>query len=409
MRITILLAVLPALGLLWIFKKWDEKRPEPPGAIRNVVLLGMASCIPAAIIEGVLIAIMGRDVADAQGGMINGLGVAATTEESLKLLVVLLFVWRKPHFNEVMDGILYVAAASLGFALLENVLYSANNIFIGLLRAITAVPLHAVGSGIMGYFVGRAKMGKGSPVPFILAGLGIAICIHGVYDWAIFSGGFFGFAPGNQIIALGEAIGIVLVCGIVLRFLMKHALKLDDELLGTQPRPLENVGFAPYAYAQQGYGMQGYGPQGYGQPSYGQQQGYGQQPGYGQQAYPQGYAQQPPYGQQAYPQPQQAYPQQQQAYPQPQQAYPQPQQAYPQPQQAYPQPQQAYPQQAYGQPQGQAQPQQGYAQHQGLAQPGGQGGGYQQQPAQQQHQGQPGQPVPWGPPGGGYDPRSGGR
>ncbi len=327
MNITIALAILPALLLLWLFKKWDEKRPEPPGAIRNVVLLGMASCIPAAIIENILMAVMGKDLVNAQGGMVNGLVVAATTEESMKLLVVMLFVWKKPHFNEVMDGILYVAAASLGFALLENILYSAGNIFTGLLRAFTAVPLHAVGSGIMGYFVGRAKMGKGGTFPMILIGLGCAIVIHGVYDWSIFSGGFYGFAEPNQLIALGEALGIVIVCGIILRVLVKQALKMDDELLGAHSRPLipnmGQVGFAPaYAYAQGGFAPQGYGgqpgygaqpgfaPPSYGQLGYGGQPAYGgQQPGYGQQpqqpagAGPQGYGQQPGYGQNPNPQP----------------------------------------------------------------------------------------------------------
>ena len=50
-----------------------------------------------------------------KGEAINAFVVAALTEETVKLLVVLVYLRRKPHFDEVMDGILYAAAASLGF------------------------------------------------------------------------------------------------------------------------------------------------------------------------------------------------------------------------------------------------------------------------------------------------------
>src|SRR6476620_2883171 len=114
-RVLIAIAVFPALGLLWLFKKWAEKRPEPPGAVRNIMLLGVASCIPAAIIEMLVGGVLGKGVVTAQGSFVEAFGIAAFTEELLKLLVVMAFVWRKPHFNEVMDGILYLAASSLGF------------------------------------------------------------------------------------------------------------------------------------------------------------------------------------------------------------------------------------------------------------------------------------------------------
>ena len=48
---TLTIAILPAVLLVYLFKKWDEKRPEPPGMVRNAVLFGMLSIIPAVIIE----------------------------------------------------------------------------------------------------------------------------------------------------------------------------------------------------------------------------------------------------------------------------------------------------------------------------------------------------------------------
>lgn len=369
-RFNIALAVAPALLLLWLFKKWDEKRPEPPGAVRNVVILGMITCIPAALIELGESSALG-DILQMQGQFLNAFFSAAVTEEAVKLAVVLIFLWRKPYFDEVMDGILYTAAASLGFALLENVLYSAGNPITGLVRAFTAVPLHAVGSGIMGYFVGRGKLSKGSAIPWIAAGFACAVFIHGFYDWTVFSGGGYGFVEGSPWLGLLIVVGFVAVCGFILRALVKHALTLDDKELGPQPRPLSvpptGPAFPVPAYAPAaGYGY----PQPYAAPQYPQQPAYPQQ--YPQQQYPQ----------QGYPQ--QGYPQQQQ-YGQPQ--YPQQQQQQQYPQQGYPQQQQQYPQQ----PQTAQQP---YAQHQWAP----------QQPAPQQVPQQPyGQPPnvppgtpPWG-------------
>ena len=314
-RANLAIAVAPALLLLWLFKKWDEKRPEPPGAVRNVVILGAITCIPAAAIEIGLSYLLGEEVVKAQGQLINAFLVAATTEESVKLAVVLIFLWRKPHFDEVMDGILYTAAASLGFALLENVLYSAGNPIIGMVRAFTAVPLHATCSGIMGYFVGRGKMSKGTAIPWVFGGLFAAIFIHGLYDWIVMSGAGFGELDPSPLLALGIVVVLVAICAGILRLMVKHALSMDDALLGPASRPLPPV--APVAYPQPGYVSQpGYPPNVYPQP------GYVSQPGYPptQQAYPQYGQPQQPYGQPQYPQ--------QQPYGQPQ--YP-PTEGYPPP------------------------------------------------------------------------------
>lgn len=299
LRFNLTLAVAPALLLFWLFQRWDAKRPEPLGAVRNMMLIGIGTVVPSIIVELVLSYVLGDELLAAQGGLINAFVVAAFTEELFKLLAVLLFLWRKPHFDEVMDGILYTAAASLGFAVIENVLYSAGNPITGLMRAFTAVPMHAACSAIMGYFVGRGKISRSGAVPWVLAGLAVGVAIHGAYDWALFSGGTFGLDAPSSWVGLVYAFGIVVVSSLVVLALVKHAQKLDDALHGPQARPL---------FAQAPAGP----PQPYPYPQ--------------QQPYP--YPQQP----QAYPQ-QQPYPQQQQ----PQQPYPQGQQAYPQ-QQPYPYP-----------------------------------------------------------------------
>jgi RsiW-degrading membrane proteinase PrsW (M82 family) len=254
MELVIVLALGPALLLLWMFLRMDAKRPEPPGSVRTVVLLGVASCIPAVIIELALVKILGTATVNADGKFLNAFLVAATTEECLKLACVIYYLWKKPHFDEVMDGILYTAAASLGFAMLENVLYVGTNLAVAVIRAISAVPMHALCSGVMGYFVGRGKLAQSGTAGWIVAGLGIAIGIHGAYDWALMSEGSFGAGASNPAFGLLVALGIVMMSAVAMRVLYKHAQKLDDTLLGPHARPLEAAagvqvpsGLQPYA------------------------------------------------------------------------------------------------------------------------------------------------------------------
>lgn len=250
---TLALALAPALLLLWMFQRMDAKRPEPPGSVRTVVLLGVASCIPAVIIELAITAMLGEATVNAQGKLLNAFLVAATTEECLKLACVYFYLWKKPHFDEVMDGILYTAAASLGFAMLENVLYVGSNLGIAIVRAISAVPMHALCSGVMGYFVGRGKLARQGTAGWMLAGLGVAIAIHGAYDWALMSEGGFGVNPPNPVFGLLVALGIVAASGVAMRILYKHAHTLDDALLGPHARPLEAAAAAGYPAGPQPY------------------------------------------------------------------------------------------------------------------------------------------------------------
>jgi RsiW-degrading membrane proteinase PrsW (M82 family) len=342
LRFNLALAIAPALLLFWLFQRWDAKRPEPLGAVRNMLLLGIGTVVPSILVELVLSYALGDELVSAHGGLVNAFVVAALTEEFFKLAAVLVFLWRKPHFDEVMDGILYTAAASLGFAVIENVLYSAGNPITGFMRAFTAVPMHAACSAIMGYFVGRGKLSRGSAVPWILAGLGAGVAIHGAYDWALFSGGTFGLGAPGSWQGLVYAFGIVVAASLMVLVLVKHALKLDDAQHGPNSRPLfprpQPGPQQPYPYPYPNASQQPY------YPHTVQQQPYYPNTAQ-QQAYPYGNTQQQPYPydntqqQQPYPYPNQA---QQQPYPYPSSGQPQ-QQPYPYPSSGHPQPQQPHP------------------------------------------------------------------
>jgi RsiW-degrading membrane proteinase PrsW (M82 family) len=112
--------------------------------------------------------------------------VAGTTEEVFKFLVLYLLVWRSPSFNEKFDGIVYAVFVSLGFAAVENVLYVMDGgIQTALLRALTAVPAHALFGVTMGYYLGIAHMYEELRQDYLWRSILFPILLHGIYDFIL--------------------------------------------------------------------------------------------------------------------------------------------------------------------------------------------------------------------------------
>jgi len=134
-------------------------------------------------------------------------------EEFSKYIIVRYYAQPKKAFNEPFDGIIYAVMVSMGFAFVENLLYVFDGgIQVALIRAITAVPAHAVFAIIMGYFMGIAKFSN-HKIKWNLIGLGLAIIFHGTYDFFL----FINFIPG---ISLGAFVSLII--GIILA---KRAIK----------------------------------------------------------------------------------------------------------------------------------------------------------------------------------------
>jgi len=90
------------------------------------------------------------------------LGVALV-EEYLKFLVVKKTILKSPEFDEPIDAPIYMIVSGLGFATLENILLFWKNTdaayfpyLISFIRFISATFLHALTSGILGYFLAKS-------------------------------------------------------------------------------------------------------------------------------------------------------------------------------------------------------------------------------------------------------------
>jgi RsiW-degrading membrane proteinase PrsW (M82 family) len=184
-------STIPGIAFMVLILRMDRREPEPLRLVAKVIGLGAAGAVVAALVELALDAAPLFRLEGLAGAAAVSFIQIAPIEEACKLAVVLLFAWGNPAFNEENDGIVYVGASALGFALLENILFVARGgIGTGVLRAFTSIPLHLFTGIVAGLFIGRAKFAGARARPLlVLAGFGLAWLIHGLYDTLALSQG----------------------------------------------------------------------------------------------------------------------------------------------------------------------------------------------------------------------------
>ena len=197
----VLLAFTPGIFWLWFFAKRQVYRPAPKRLIALTFFLGMVSTIPAGIINAIFIddsLLEGRTatLGSVAAGMLFVVGPA---EETCKFLAVRLCAFRSLYFDEPFDGLVYAAAASLGFASLENLFYILQfGPEVMIARAPLSTLAHVIFGSFWGYALGRQAQG-GRSLPVVLAGIAAAAVVHGFFNIAVFA--YFGAAVA--IVAVG--------------------------------------------------------------------------------------------------------------------------------------------------------------------------------------------------------------
>jgi len=194
--IYILMALAPAFAIaLYIYWK-DTHEKEPVGVLVMCFIFGVLICFPAGFWNSGVFEIFGFDLDQEDNGMLISFFMAffvvGLGEEMLKYLVVVLYAFRKPCFNEPFDGIVYAVMVSLGFAAFENIFYvMEGGLSVAVLRMFTAVPMHAAFAVIMGYYIGLSKYYRGAArTEKSLKGLFYAVLLHGLYDFVLFQDDF---------------------------------------------------------------------------------------------------------------------------------------------------------------------------------------------------------------------------
>jgi len=211
------LALAPGIAIsLYIYLK-DKHEREPLGLLLMSFLYGALSTIVTLLISAFVTGSMSINENSVVDQFFNAFFMVALVEEFSKFIFVRFLLYPNKNFNEPFDGIVYAVMVSMGFATLENVLYTFQyGVTTGILRMFTAVPAHATFGVLMGYYLGKAKFIHRRETYYGFIALFVATVFHGAYD-------YFWFISYIPAIWFGAVASLII--GIVLS---RRAIKLHQ-------------------------------------------------------------------------------------------------------------------------------------------------------------------------------------
>ncbi|MBP5600381.1 MAG: PrsW family intramembrane metalloprotease [Lachnospiraceae bacterium] len=196
MRLLLIAAVLPGLFIMYYVYKKDWVEKEPIGLIIKLLVFGAIAVVPAVLLEllGSVIVYGGIDepsfVTRTQVFLDNFV-VVAVSEELCKFLFLKKLTWKHPAFDYRFDAIVYSVSVSMGFAILENIMYVfEHGLSIALTRALISIPGHACFAVTMGVFYGQAKLNerleRRSPMKTdLFMAVLLPVLMHGFFDFCL--------------------------------------------------------------------------------------------------------------------------------------------------------------------------------------------------------------------------------
>lgn len=177
---------LPPLFWLWFWLK-EDNNPEPRKRLMSAFLGGMI-VVPAAVTLEYFVSIY------AGISTVSAFFIWAFVEEGLKYGAAKESAMSKPEFDEPVDALIYMIAAALGFAGLENTLFIIKSFLdggifssldIGSIRFIGATLLHTASSAIVGSAIAFSFSKKEKRGKYVFAGIIIASALHFAFNYFI--------------------------------------------------------------------------------------------------------------------------------------------------------------------------------------------------------------------------------
>lgn len=182
-----------APSLIWLmFYLHEDAHPEPKRTILNVFFWGMLATIPVLAVELLIRQIFPAYILHTKVSLfLYILFGIALVEEIAKFLVIRWKVYSSKALDEPIDLMLYMIIAALGFSALENifVLFGLgqeallSDIFaVSFFRFLGATFLHALSSGIFGYFLVLSFLNEKERLLYTFLGLGLATLLHTAFN-----------------------------------------------------------------------------------------------------------------------------------------------------------------------------------------------------------------------------------
>ncbi len=228
--LAIVLGLLPGFAWLLFYLK-EDLHPEPKKLIAFVFVAGILSTLIAYTIQcSVFTTLFNFESCDADlGTSVNGLGffsgltlviILALIEEVIKFSTAYAVVNKNTNFDEPVDAMIYTVVAALGFATVENFAIAQKLLAGGglseigslgsalgaiSLRFVGATLLHALASGIAGYYW-AVSIRDFEAKRFIFKGIVLATVLHTLFNYFIIK-----FDDRIYTIVLLVAVGFLVV------------------------------------------------------------------------------------------------------------------------------------------------------------------------------------------------------
>src|SRR5437588_334369 len=173
--------------LLWI----DRYESEPLWMLATTFVWGAVVAVFIALILNTINgAIVAAATNSAQIGENFGAVISAPiVEESAKAFIILvLFLWKRDEFDDIVDGVVYAGMVGLGFAMTENILYYGRAVQAGagvltftfILRGMAAPFSHPLFTSMTGIGLGWSRQSTNGFVKIVMPVLDflVAMCMH---------------------------------------------------------------------------------------------------------------------------------------------------------------------------------------------------------------------------------------
>ncbi|MBD3282054.1 MAG: PrsW family intramembrane metalloprotease [Candidatus Portnoybacteria bacterium] len=195
MKLILCLLLAPLPSIIWLaFYLRKDKHPEPNKMIIKIFFLGVLSVPLAGLLEHLFFEGISRlNIISQIVILVIGF---AFIEEFLKYLVVKFGALRSSFFDEPVDAMIYMIIAALGFAAAENI-YLLSQAYPATMpigsalefistRFLGATFLHALASGIIGYFLAASLLVNSKIRKLLLwSGILIGTILHSIFNYII--------------------------------------------------------------------------------------------------------------------------------------------------------------------------------------------------------------------------------
>ncbi|MDE0311508.1 MAG: PrsW family glutamic-type intramembrane protease [Caldilineaceae bacterium] len=184
----ILVSFAPGLFLIWFYVRLDKTRPEPWRLIVSTFALGGLATFPAFMIHRPLELFLNGDslpvaMSPLWSLLVLHLLIIGPVEELCKFAAVRFGPYRSLYFDEPLDGMVYAAIASLGFASVENFDYVLEyGPEIMLARAPLSTFAHLVFASVWGYALGQHYASGEQRGRRLVGSLALAAALHGLFN-----------------------------------------------------------------------------------------------------------------------------------------------------------------------------------------------------------------------------------